>query len=164
METKVKENGTAVNNDKNKPAQFVSGNPVNKDSAKQPESKPAAEQVKEAPKAPKAQEQPKADPAKPVRNLEETIKFLEQLHDLKVKRDKFLATIANLDEFEIDLKKEAEETNSNYYQGCSLTIEDDAHRKFVTKNPIIIWSVAQQITSICEGRLAELEAKLVITA
>ncbi len=153
METKVKENGTAVNNEKNKPAQFVSGNPVNKDSVKQPE------QAKAEPKA-----EPKPEPAKPVRNLEETIKFLEQLHDLKVKRDRFLATIANLDEFEIDLKKEAEETNSNYYQGCILTIEDDNHRKFTTKNPIIVWSVAQQITSICEGRLAELEAKLVITA
>jgi len=126
--------------EENKNPKFVANNPVNKDSAKQPEA------------------------VKTVRNLDETIKYLEQLHDIKIKRDKFLATIQNLDQFEIDLKKEAEETNSNYYQGCQLTIEDDNHRKFTTKNPIIIWTVAQQITSVCEGRLAELEAKLVITA
>jgi hypothetical protein len=128
---------TAENNS----PKFVAGNPVNKDSAEHAKTE-----------------------QKPVRNLEETIKFLEALHDLKVKRDKFITTIQNLDAFEIDLKKEAEETDSNYYQGCQLTIEDDNHRKFITKNPIIIWTVAQQITSICEGRLAELEAKLVITA
>ncbi|MCW3118931.1 MAG: hypothetical protein JWM28_3013, partial [Chitinophagaceae bacterium] len=70
----------------------------------------------------------------------------------------------NIDAFEIDLKKDADETDSNYYQGCVLTIEDDARRKFTTKNPVIIWTVAQQIVSICESKLAEVEARLVITA
>src|SRR4051812_32180758 len=87
METKVKDNGKAVNNGlvkTDKKEQFVAGNPVNKDSAK-PEAekpkeetvikadqaKPQAEQAKtEAPKAEQVnqangqpkQEQPKAEP------------------------------------------------------------------------------------------------------
>lgn len=177
METKVIDSKTAnqTNNktnpvtEENKNPKFVAGNTVNKVSAK-----PEAEKPKETPKvdASNGQEQPKAEapkaaikeePAKPVRNLEETIKFLEKMHERKIKRDKYLATLKNLDEFEIDLKKDNDDID-NYYTGCILTIQDDANRKFTTKNPVIIWTIAQQVTSICEGKLAEVEAGLVITA
>jgi len=173
METKVTDSKTANQNnnnkanpvtEENKNPKFVAGNTVNKESAK-----PEAEKPKEAPKgeAVKTQEQPKSaikeEPAKPVRNLEETIRFLEEMHERKIKRDKYLATLKNLDEFEIDLKKDNDDID-NYYTGCILTIQDDANRKFTTKNPVIIWTIAQQVTSICEGKLAEVEAGLVITA
>ena len=92
----------------------------------------------------------------------QTIKYLEELHNLKTTRDRYLKTIGNLDAFEIDLKKETDDADGNYYQGCSLTIEDDKGKKFSTKNPLIIWTVAQEVTHICEGKLAEVEAKLVI--
>lgn len=169
MENHAKNNNGAVKGvntvKADKTPQFVAGNPVNKDSVK-----PDAEKGKETEQAeaPQVQEQPqagvKAEPAKPVRNLEQTIKYLEELHGLKTIRDKYMATIKNLDEFAIDLKKDADETDGNYYQGCQLTIEDDERRKFTTKNPLIIWTVAQQIVSICESKLAEVEARLVITA
>jgi hypothetical protein len=189
MKTTVIESNTAKNNEvknanpvtaENKNPQFVAGNPVNKDSAK-----PEAEKGKEAPKAeaPKVQEQPKAEPVKaeatqaepakaevktepfkPVRNLTETIKVLEELHRLTVQRNKLLATIDNLETFEVELKEDFDETEGNYYQGCSLTIEDDNRRKFTTKNPVIIWTVAQQINSLCVDKLAEVEARIVITA
>lgn len=184
METKEKinNNGAVKNNTpvkganpvtaENKNPQFVAGNPVNKDSEKPKDEKPQAEapqteQPKTEVKAEPQQEAPKAEvkaePAKPVRNLEETIKFLEEMHERKIKRDKYLATLKNLDEFEIDLKKDNDDID-NYYTGCILTIQDDANRKFTTKNPVIIWTIAQQVTSICEGKLAEVEAGLVITA
>ena len=157
MDTKVKSNGTAkngadikINNNghagETVNPQFVANNPVNKESVK-PEP---------------AKEEPKAEPVSTARNLEQTIKYLEELHNLKTTRDRYLKTIGNLDSFEIDLKKETDDADGNYYQGCSLTIEDDKSKKFSTKNPLIIWTVAQEVTHICEGKLAEVEAKLVI--
>jgi hypothetical protein len=174
IDSKAINNTNKVNpvTEENKHPKFVAGNSVNKDSAK-----PEAEKPKEAPKAEepknepaKVQEQPKAEaskvaePAKPVRNLTETIKVLEELHRLTVQRNKLLATIDNLEGFEVELKEDFDETEGNYYQGCQLTIEDDNRRKFTTKNPVIIWTIAQQINSLCVDKLAEVEARIVITA
>jgi len=186
METKVieskKDNETkAVNpvTQENKNPQFVAGNPVNKVSAK-----PEAEKVKDAPKveAPKAVEPPKPEPAKteapkvepskteataeakPVLNLEGTLKLVEELHRRKIQRDKLLETINNLEAFEFDLKEDLDETGGNIYQGCVLTIEDDERRKFSTKNPTIIWTVTQMVNRLCVDKLAEIEAGIVINA
>ncbi|WP_259070336.1 hypothetical protein HDF24_14665 [Mucilaginibacter sp. X4EP1] len=177
--------------EENKNPKFVAGNAVNKESAKV-EAKPEAEKAKEAPKAvapkteevkaeaPKAQEQakpqaeqskaePKAEhfkpePAKPVLNLEGTLKLVEELHRRKIQRDKLLETINNLDAFEFDLKEEMDETGGNVYQGCVLTIEDDNRQKFTTKNPTIIWTVAQMVNRLCVDKLAEIEAGIMIPA
>jgi len=183
METKVIERKDSVKTDKainpvteeNKHPKFVAGNAVNKDSAKPAE--PAKEQPKpaEQPKAeaPKATEQPKAEATKaevkaeqqkPVLNLEGTLKLVEELHRRKIQRDKLIETINNLESFEFDLKEEADETDGNYYQGCTLTIVDDNRKSFTTKNPTIIWTVAQMVNSLCVNKLAEIEAGIVITA
>jgi hypothetical protein len=185
METKEKNNGQAkVNTVKtDKAPKFVAGNPVNavsnkaeqeKPKAANPEAVKPAEPVKEQPKAetpqvvaPKA-EQPKEalkiEPAKPVLNLDETIKLLETLHVKKVQRDKLLATIGNLEAFNVDLEKEADETGGNYYQGCALKINDDERREFITKNPVIIQAVAQFVNALCVDKLAEIEAGIIIPA
>jgi hypothetical protein len=140
------------------------------------QSKPQAEQVKEA-EAPKAQasEQPKAaetkaepkveqkpEPVKHVMNLEETLKLVAELNRRKIQRDKLMETIDNLEAFEIDIKEDADETDGNIYQGCVLTIEDDNRRKFTTKNPVIIWTVAQQVNSMCVNKLSEIEAGIIL--
>jgi hypothetical protein len=146
--------------------------------------KPQTEQVKaEAPKDDTAahEQQPKAEatavkeelkaepkpefkpePVKPTMNLEEVLKLVTELNRRKIQRDKLLETIDNLEAFEIGLKEDADETDGNYYQGCVLTIEDDNHRKFTTKNPVIIWTVAQQVNSLCVNKLAEIEAGIII--
>lgn len=99
---------------------------------------------------------------KTVPNLENTLKLVEELHRRKVQRDRLLATINSLATFEIAQKEDAEETDSNYYQGCELTIEDDNRKKFSTKNPVIIHAVAQFVNQMCVNRLAEIEAGIVI--
>jgi len=171
----------------NKNPQFVAGNQVNKDSVKT-EVKPEADKAKETSKveAPKTElaksteqpktevktEQPKAEPkaepkvepAKPVLNLEGTLKLVEELHRRKIQRDKLLETINNLEAFEFDLKEEMDETGGNVYQGCVLTIEDDNRQKFTTKNPTIIWTVAQMVNRLCVDKLAEIEAGITIPA
>jgi len=186
METKVIESKKATDNkaanpvtQENKNPQFVAGNPVNKVSAK-----PEAEKAKDTPKveAPKAIEAAKPEPAnteapkvepsktevkaeaKPVLNLEGTLKLVEELHRRKIQRDKLLETINNLEAFEFDLKEDLDETGGNIYQGCVLTIEDDERRKFGTKNPTIIWTVTQMVNRLCVDKLAEIEAGIVINA
>lgn len=180
METKVKENGQAkvasnVNADK-KP-QFVAGNPVNvvskaepaKDEIKKDAEKPLVqapqqpEQPKaEAPKAEVKAEPVKEEPKKIVLNLEGTLKFIEEMHRKAKQRTKLQDTIKNLDDFEVELRDEADTTDTNYYNGCTLTIEDDNRRKFETKNPTIIWTVAQLVNNMCVEKLAEIEAGIVI--
>lgn len=155
--------------EENKNARFVAGNPVNKDSAKPAEvtkAEPVKPESAKPEPAPQAQPQPEVakvtEPKKTVLNLEGTLKLVEELHRRKIQRDKLLETINNLDAFEVELKDEVDETDGNYYQGCVLTIEDDTRRKFVTKNPTIIWTVAQMVNSLCVNKLAEIEATLTL--
>ncbi|WP_026898836.1 hypothetical protein [Daejeonella oryzae] len=101
---------------------------------------------------------------KPALNLESTLKLVVELHRRKIQRDKLLETIETLEAFEVAQKEDAEETDSNHFQGCVLTIEDDTRRKFTTKNPVIIFSVAQYVNSMCINRLAEIEAGITIPA
>lgn len=172
------ENGKNPVTEENKNSKFVAGNPVNKDSVKTPEpvkeepkavepakAEPAKEQPKgEAPKAEEAKPTPTPAPApqKVFMNLEQTLKFVEDLHRRKIQRDKLLETINNLEAFEIDLKDEADETGGNHFSGCVLTLVDDDNRKFTTKNPTIIWTVAQMVNNLCVNKLAEIEAGITI--
>ncbi|MFD2286193.1 hypothetical protein GJU39_20675 [Pedobacter petrophilus] len=101
---------------------------------------------------------------KPALNLESTLKLVEELHRRMVQRGRLVYTIANLDKFEIEQKQEAEDTTSNYYQGCELEITDDKRNKFSTKNPVIIKAVASFVRDLCTHRLAEIEAEIILPA
>jgi len=192
MKTEVKDNKTAKSNGSlngvntvtadNKAKQFVHGNPLNRVSVKkeiEPEKPkeeikageaekptPQAEQVKaEAPKA----EEPKkvaeeVKPAKPVLNLEGTLKLVEELHRRKVQRDKLMETIQNLEAFEVNQKDEAEESGITNYSRCELTIADDKGKSFTTKNPVIIFHVTQYVNALCIDKLAQIEAGIIIPA
>ncbi len=101
---------------------------------------------------------------KPTMNLEGTLKLVEELHRRMVQRGRLVYTIDNLDRFEVEQKEEAEDTTSNYYQGCELEITDDKRNKFSTKNPVIIKAVAMFVRDLCISRLAEIEAEITIPA
>ncbi|KLT67091.1 hypothetical protein [Pedobacter sp. BMA] len=101
---------------------------------------------------------------KPALNLEGTLKLVEELHRRMVQRGRLVHTIDNLDKFEIEQKQEAEDTSTNYYQGCELEITDDKRNKFSTKNPVIIKAVALFVRDLCTNRLAEIEAEITIPA
>ncbi|MHB8205949.1 hypothetical protein [Mucilaginibacter sp.] len=182
MKTEVIESRNAINNHpvksenpvtkENQNPQVVAGNQINKDSAnpkEQAKSETAKAEVK--PEAPKVEpiktEQAKPaeavqEPKKIVLNLEGTLKFIEEMHRKAKQRTKLQETIKNLDDFEVELRDEADTTDTNYYHGCVLTIEDDNRRKFETKNPTIIWTVAQLVNNMCVDKLAEIEAGIVI--
>jgi hypothetical protein len=98
--------------------------------------------------------------ARPALNLENTLKLVEELHRRKTQRDKLLSTIGTLEEFEVAQKNDAEETDSNHFQGCELLIEDDQRRQFRTKNPFIIKKVAEFVNTLCMDKLAEIEAEI----
>lgn len=101
---------------------------------------------------------------KPALNLEGTLKLVEELHRRKIQRDKLLSTIGTLEEFEVAQKDNAEETDSNHFQGCELTIEDDKRRTFSTKNPFIIKKVAEYVNALCMDKLAEIEGEIFLPA
>ena len=137
--------GSGAEVDKDK----VNGLPLGKDLAEAPASPVKTEngamaKPEEVKTEGKAQEQAPSKAelreglGKPALNLEGTLKLVEELHRRKIQRDKLLSTIGTLEEFEVAQKDDAEETDSNHYQGCELTIEDDKRRSFSTKNPYII--------------------------
>jgi hypothetical protein len=186
METKVKAGvqtkvaGTAQT-DKKAP-QFVAGNPVNKVSEKEESKDQAqtgkagfvdvnklAEQVIPA-VAPEQKSEPskmeiKATIAERMAEqkaiLERHIRLGDELARKIRHRDNLTAIITTLDKFELNLKNESEETESNYYQGCVLTIKDDNGETFTTKNPTIIKGVAEQVGSLCSDKLKEVETDIV---
>lgn len=191
METKEKNNGqvkqaNTVKTDKKTP-QFVAGNPVNTVSKKAEEqaeaTKPEAdksgfvnvnEQVQskeaETPNPQEKREEPtkkeiKAnfEQEKPAPNLEQTLRKIKDLHRLSNQREKLLETIETLDAFEVAQLDDAEETNLNHFQGCTLTIKDDTGRVFTTKNPFIIDQTAKNINTLCVDKLAEVEGQISVT-
>jgi len=117
---------------------------------------------------PKAEEPKKvaeeAKPAKPVLNLESTLKLVEELHRRKVQRDKLMDTIQSLEAFEVNQKDEAEENGITNYSRCELTIADDKGKSFSTKNPVIIFHVTQYVNALCIDKLAQIEAGIIIPA
>jgi hypothetical protein len=134
--------------------------------------KPQAETPKQD--APKSEE-PKAEPTKieikeqmkedkPAFNLEKTIKLALDLNRRINQRVKLLETISTLEAFEVAQQDDAEETDNNFFQGCTLTLEDDKGREFTTKNPFIIREVANRVNNLCIDKLAEIEGEIFIPA
>lgn len=165
METKEKANGQAKTNALGKAEEqgqqkkqnpvFVNNNPINKES------------VKDLPKPenPQIDEAGEVNPIKFEKvglNLESTLKLVEELFRRKTQRDRLLETITNLEAFEVDQKKDPDQLDVNHFQGCVLTIEDDNRKKFTTKNPVIIFEVAQYVNAMCIKRLSEIEAEIII--
>jgi len=101
---------------------------------------------------------------KPARNLDSTVKLVLDLSRRIAQRGKLVETIDNLQAFEIKQQDDAEETGTNYFQGCELTIEDDKGRKFVTKNAFIIRAVASTVQDMCTEKLGEIEGEIFIPA
>ena len=111
----------------------------------------------------KTEEAPKGEVKyiKPVPNLEQTIKAVDNLHRKTVQRLALIARIKTLEGFEIKLVEEADELNDNPYQGCKLIIEDDKKRQFVTATPGLIRMVSQFIFDACHEKLSEIEAEII---
>src|ERR1700743_2094485 len=131
------------------------GNPATGDNqpAHVPEQ-PQAEEVKDEPKA-------EIKYIKPVPNLEQTIKTVNDLHRRSIQRLALIARIKLLEDFEVKLAEENDELESSPYQGCKLIIKDDKNREFITNTPNLIRMVSQFIFDACHEKLAEIEANIV---
>lgn len=160
-----------VKTDKKGIEEKVNGLPVSREfdaEKKEENKKPEVANEVKTPKQPKEQSNAKAAKnekpvvKKPALNLDTVIKVIEELNRKKIQRDRLRATIDTLEAFEVELKDDAEETDSNYYQSCHLTIADDNQNAFKTKNPFIIQAVAQYVKNLCLERLMEIEAEIVL--
>lgn len=167
MEAKEKANGQVNTNGqlkadgqetkKQQAPAFANNNPINKESVKE-------KQEPEKPQTDKAEDKTQIKFEKVGLNLESTLKLVEELFRRKTQRDRLLETITNLEAFEVDQKTDPDQLDANHFQGCVLTIEDDTRRKFTTKNPVIIFKVAQFVNAMCVERLSEIEAEITIPA
>jgi hypothetical protein len=97
---------------------------------------------------------------KPALNLDSTIRYALELNRRINQRGKLMETIKTLEEFEVAQKDDADQTESNHYQSCELTIADDKGREFTTKNPFIIHAVAVMVDRLCVDKLAEIEGEI----
>lgn len=152
----LKENANQVDPDKvkaeaEKPVPAEVKQEVKKQEAEAPKTEPTKSEIKEQLKV-----------EKPAMNLEATIKLALDLNRRINHRGKLLETIENLEKFEVAQKDDAEETDSNHFQGCELTLEDDKGREFTTKNPFIINAVAKMVNTLCVDKLAEIEGEIFI--
>ncbi|WP_316753260.1 hypothetical protein [Pedobacter gandavensis] len=101
---------------------------------------------------------------KPARNLDSTVKLVLDLNRRINQRGKLLETIENLESFEIKQHEDADETETNRFSRCMLTIEDDKGNEFTTKNTFIISAVAAQVLNLCSEKLGEIEGEIFIPA
>lgn len=159
FDDKAKAGTPADNAEEQKP--LVENGQAQAEQLKPEAPKSEAEQVK--PEPTKAEIKAKLAEEKPALNLEQTLKKIKDLGRLSNQRDKLIETTDTLDAFEIAQMDEAEETNVNHYQGCTLIIKDDTGREFKTKNPFIIDKTANQIKTLCYDKLAEVEAQISLT-
>ena len=102
--------------------------------------------------------------SKPVRNLDSTVKLVLDLNRRISQRGKLLETIERLEGFEVKQHEDADETETNRFSRCLLTIEDDKGNDFTTKNTFIISAVAAQVLKLCAEKLAEIEGEIFIPA
>jgi hypothetical protein len=102
--------------------------------------------------------------SKPARNLDSTVKLVLDLNRRINQRGKLLETIENLESFEIKQREDADETETNRFSRCLLTIEDDKGNEFTTKNTFIISAVAAQVLKLCSEKLGEIEGEIFIPA
>lgn len=150
MNTAEKTNG-AVQGNSNKLAEI-------KPAIKNPNLPANGEVKKEAIKE-KPQQEEKKELAL---NLESTLKVVADLHQRSIHRERLLKRITELDQFEITLKSESEELESNHFQGCQLMISDDKGKNFATKTSGLITLVASFIRQACVEKLVEIEAHIVL--
>jgi len=121
----------------------------------------AEEPKKEEPKQVAEQTKEEVKPAKPVLNLEGTLKVVDDLHRRSIQRINLISRIKQLEAFEVALTQEHDELEENPYQGCKLIIEDDKQRRFITTTPGLIRLVSQFIFNACNEKLAEIETSIV---
>lgn len=117
----------------------------------------------EQPKAEEVKEQSEAEVKyiKPAMNLEQTVKYVEGLHRKNIQRLALIARIKTLEDFQIKLAENADQLESNVYQGCKLIIEDDRGNKFITNTPNLIALTSQFVYDACVSKLSEIEAEIV---
>ncbi|MEJ7691571.1 hypothetical protein [Daejeonella sp.] len=163
--TEVKANGAVLTpKSTSKPEEKKSETPNN--ATNQPEQKPAgmASSQSEKPAEQLKTETTTSEEGKavrPVLNLESTLKVVQDLHRRSIQRDNLLTRIGQLEAFEISLIEGSDELESNYFQGCKLTITDDKGKQFTTNTAGLIRMVSQFIYEACIEKLQDIEANIV---
>lgn len=98
---------------------------------------------------------------KPVFNLDETLKIVEDLHKKKRYMDNLHVNLELLENFIIKNDAESLDTNKSLY-GCKIEITDDNRNSWSTRNQAILLEVVEFMKSKFYSKLAEIEAQIVL--
>ena len=108
------------------------------------------------------QEQPPIKEAKIIPlTYEQRKDAIEALHRKNVKLDRVKEDFLKLKEFEIELKEEPENTETEYFTGCSISVSDDKGHRYGVKNPRLVHAVVALLKSMYEAKIVELEGEIV---
>jgi hypothetical protein len=94
-------------------------------------------------------------------NLEQTLELVTKLNKKAQQRNRLMAYIEKLRNFEIEQKEETLE-GSRFYNGCILVLKDDKGESFEMKNPVIISEVVKFLNQKFEEKAAEIEVEIVL--
>ncbi|MGN8068408.1 hypothetical protein [Mucilaginibacter sp. 22184] len=167
----------------------TNGLPLSKEFDDKPKDEAGTKQTETpAPEQPKKDDAPKAETEKPKANAEQTkpeptkkelkasiaeklaeqrailerhIELGDKLNRKIRHRDNLNTIVKTLKEFEVSLKDNEEGTESNHFQGCLLTIQDDKGKTFTTKNPTLIKEVAENVKTFCADKLKDVDLEII---
>lgn len=101
--------------------------------------------------------------AKPVMNLEQTLKLVADLAKKTAQRDRYNGYIDQLKSFVIAQTDEDDMAkNDTSFKGCELVIRDGDGNVFRTESAAVIGGTVEFMTGRFSERLAEVEAEIVI--
>lgn len=94
-------------------------------------------------------------------NFDQRKEAIEALHRKTVKLNRVKEDFLKLKEFEIELKEEPENTETEYFTGCSISVSDDKGHRYGVKNPRLVFACVSLLKSLYEAKIVELENEIV---
>lgn len=85
---------------------------------------------------------------------------IEELHRKNILIERIEENAKRLKAFQIELQEEPDNTDSAYWDGCTLTIVDDKRNEYKLRNPRLIDACVQFLTETFTLKKAELEAEI----
>ncbi|CAL1519173.1 hypothetical protein [Chitinophaga sp. MM2321] len=93
-------------------------------------------------------------------SVEALSKWVEDMNYLKAGLSKLKAGEERLRGFEIKVREEPDNTDRNYWTGCTLTIKDDNGQAYEVKNPVVIAACVKFLYETFEERAQEIETEI----
>ncbi len=96
--------------------------------------------------------------------VENVVKWVGDMNYLNNALARLKDNADRLRAFEITRKAEPDDTESNYWSGCVLTIKDDNRKEYSLKNPALIAMTVEFLFGTYDNKAAEIESTIIENA